>query len=248
VSGGPSRRELIRAVAALALLPGLTKRAMASAGASARPIAPPRQPMLFTRRLSRELSGGYSIVAERSFKVGFIATGGGYRIDGEQVASTVDAPPNLAAYAKIEEERVETGLFPLDLDPSGLIRSVATETSHASLDRAVELALEHVRAMQLSQADKDEARAFLLGLQQAASQISSDPPADLFTPPAVAEAVSREVALPGGLTGSISASFSGSISPETGLLDEAERIVLTGAAGSTRKTLEHWSLRKFESG
>src|SRR5512147_423311 len=106
VSGGPSRRELIRAIAALALLPAMPSRAMASMRA-ARSIAPPPQPMLFARRLTRELSGGYSIVAERSFKVRFVALGDGFRIEGEQVSSSVDAPPNLAAYAKIEQERTE---------------------------------------------------------------------------------------------------------------------------------------------
>jgi hypothetical protein len=248
MNGRPSRRELLHGFAALALLPALPNRAMASASAPGRPINPPATPMLFVRRLTRELSGNYAIVAERKFKVRFAALADGFRIEGEQVDCVVDAPPNLAAYARIEQERIETGLFPLDLDRSGLIRSSAGETSHASLDRAIDLALEQVRAMHLPDADKYEAQAFLFGLQRAAGSISSEPPADLFTPPAVAEQISREVALPGGLVGSITTSFSGKVSPESGLLDEAERIVLTGTAGSTRKTLEHWKLERLRQG
>jgi hypothetical protein len=63
----------------------------------------------------------------------------------------------------------------------------------------------------------------------------------------VARPVTHQVALPNGISGSITTQFSGSVRPETGLLDEAERIVLTGMDGSMRRTVEHWSMAAFKS-
>jgi hypothetical protein len=204
--------------------------------------------MLFLRRLTRELPGGYAIVVERGFTVRFAALADGFRIDGEQVSSSVEAPPNLAAYAAIEQKRIERGIFPIELDASGLIRSVPGPTAPTGATQGVELALAQIKTMPLPEGDRDEARAFLLGLEQAAGRISSAPPPDLFTPPATAEQATREVMLPGGLAGSIASRFSGTVSPATGLLDQAERVVTTETAGSTRRTLEHWSLRAAAAG
>jgi hypothetical protein len=111
VTGETSRRELLRAVMAATLLPVFAGSVSASAVAQARSIAPPSVPMLLTRRLMRELTGGYSI-----FRIRFGAVNGGFRVDGSQVASSVKAPPNLAEFARLEQQRVETGLFPLELD------------------------------------------------------------------------------------------------------------------------------------
>jgi len=202
--------------------------------------------MLLTRRLTRELTGGYSIVAERRFRIRFSAANGGFRVDGSQVASSVKAPPNLAEFARLEQQRVEIGLFPLELDRQGIIRSGGAKTSHDSLRRAVELALAEVKQMRLSAQDKDEARAFLLGLERAAGRIASEPPVDLFTPPPLATPATHRVALPNGLSGSITTQFSGSVRPETGLLDQAERIVLTGMDGTMRRTVEHWSMAALQ--
>ena len=246
MSGKTSRRALMRAIAAAALLPAFAQSAGAAAKSRGGPIVPPKAPMLFSRRLTRELSGGYAIVAERRFEVRFERLGNGFRIDGKQVAVSVDAPPNLAAYVRLEQQRTEAGMFPIMLDSHGLIRSDPEVTSHATLDRAVALALAQVEKMKLSDADKSEARSFLLSLEQAADKISSEPPANLFTPPPAPERLTREVALPGGLSGSISTQFSGSTAPETGLLERAERIVLTGTAGTTRRTLEHWRLDELD--
>lgn len=238
---GASRRDAMRAIAAGALLPALAWSTTALAiGAGA--IVPPDKPMRFVRRLTRELSGGYAIVVERGFEIRFTALPRGFRIDGQQVSSSVEAPPNLAAYARIEQQRIETGVFPIELDARGLIRSIPGTSTPAALAQGVELALEQVKMMQLPKDSQDEARSFLLGLEQAAGRISSAPPPDLFTPPANAEEATRQVVLPGGLTGSISSRFSGSVSPVTGLLQQAERIVTTTTSGSTRRTLERWSL------
>jgi len=199
--------------------------------------------MLFVRRLTRELPGGYAIVVERGFTVRFAALADGFRIEGEQVSSSVEAPPNLSAYAGIEQKRIESGIFPIELDANGLIRSVPGPVAPAGIAQGVELALEHIKTLPLADGDKDEARTFLLGLEQAAGRISSAPPPDLFTPPVKAEQATREVVLPGGLSGSIASSFSGTVTPATGLLEQAERVVTTATAGSVRRTLEHWSLR-----
>ena len=236
-----SRRSVLRTFAALAVLPAFAKGTTALADQLAS-ITPPKGPMLLTRRLTRELSGGYSIVVERSFELRFDRFGAGFKVEGHQVASRVDAPPSLAAYARLEQQRVEDGLFPLELNRAGLITSGSMEVSRAALAQAVELALGQVKTMPLTSGEKEDARAFLKGLEQAAGRISSQPPADLFTPPSKPMAVTHEAALPGGLSGRITTRFSGSVSSATGLLEQAERVVSTEAAGTRRRTLEHWSL------
>ena len=242
MNGTPSRRALLRAFAASAMLPALVQSGAAVARDTSLSIRPPSRPMIFRRRLKRELAAGYSIVAERSFAVRFLPLVDGYRIDGEQRSSEIEVPPNLEAIARLERQRREEGMFPLVLDETGLIRASASAVPAEGLDQAVKIALDEVAARLTDKAEIIEARTFLLGLQQAAGRISSTMPVDLFTPPQVARRASREVDLPGGMSGRVSTQFGGSISPRTGLLEDAERIILTETDGTRRRTVESWSL------
>ena len=235
------RRAAIRAAMASALLPTLLSGKIAAA-AGAR-IMPPTRPMEFVRRLRREMSGGFAVVVERRFEIRFVELTAGYRIDGRQISSAVDAPPNLEALARLERERRETGMFPLDLDRNGIIRSGPAIVETPNLQQAVDTALGQLSAGLENPSEIAEVRTFMIGLQQAEGTLSSAMPADLFVPPLSAQRASREIDLPGGMTGSLSSEYSGNISPETGLLSEARRVILTETGDTRRETVESWSLR-----
>ena len=87
---------------------------------------------------------------------------------------------------------------------------------------------------------------FELWLQQAATRIGSDIPRDLFVPPSEVQKASRTIDLPGGASGTIEVSFRGTLTPETGLLREAERKVVTRSEGTSNRVFEAWSLTTAE--
>ena len=235
------RRGMIRGCAA-ALLPVFVSPTILRAAEPRGPIVLPGGPMLFSRSLQREMAGGHLLVARREFELDFERRGDGILVRGEQVSSQVEAPPSLAAFARIEEQRVEEGMFPLELGGDGLIRSGPDAVPGATLEQAVEMALEFIRERVEDQAQRREIGAFILALEQAAGQISSAMPVNLFVPPKIPRRIARELALPGGGTGSLTSEFSGAIDPGTGLMREAERTVLTESGTTRRLTLERWSL------
>jgi hypothetical protein len=241
MSGAPTRRALLGAFAFAALAPALIRNAAAQGGG--RLIAPPPEMMTFSRKLRRGLGGGYALNVERQFDVRFERIASGFVIDGEQVAVSVDAPPNLEALARIERERREERLFPLLLDQQGLIRSGPDGgRPSANLEQAIDVALEQLAAGLKSQRELIEAREFILGLQLAAGAIISEVPVDLFVPPQTVQQASRRIDLPDGLSGMLSTQYSGRVSAATGLLEEASRIVVTETGGSRRESVESWSM------
>jgi hypothetical protein len=199
--------------------------------------------MLFRRILQRELAGGFAIVVEREFGIGFRPVVGGYQIGGRQMAVTVDAPPNLEAYARLEREREEDGMFPLVLDEHGLIRFGPEGRPDTNIASALELAMAQLSGELAAQDEREQAQGFVLGLQRAAGTIASAMPVDLFVPPATLQQASRAMTLPDGTSGSLSTEYSGTISPETGLLAEARRAIITDTGGSRRETVETWTLK-----
>src|SRR5688572_7537209 len=89
------RRALLGLAGAAAALP-LFRTGSAAAQPASR-FAPPSGPMRYTRRLERELVDGARLVVSRGFAVRFVPEADGFRVDGEQVDSAVDAPAALDA-------------------------------------------------------------------------------------------------------------------------------------------------------
>jgi hypothetical protein len=199
--------------------------------------------MLFRRTLRRELGGGFAIVAQRDFEIRFQRVAGGFQIGGRQVAVTVDAPPSLEAYARLEREREEDGMFPLVLNERGLIRfGPEGLRPDANIESALELAMAQLSGELAAQDEREQARSFILGLQRAAGTLSSAMPVDLFVPPETIQRASRRIDLPDGTGGSLSTEFSGTIAPDSGLLADARRVIVTETGGSRRETDETWTL------
>lgn len=235
------RRAAMRRIGFLAMLPSLLSTGIANAQGNAM-FHPPAGPMLFRRRLLRELPGGEAIIVTRIFEIRFHRLAGGYRVEGAQTRAEVSAPASLGALARLEEQRQETGLFPLHLDANG--RIIAGPGGRAASDFAtvVDEAFAWLARRPISRADRMQAQEFVIGLQTVASRITTAMPPDLFTGDASPVSRTQPLTMPDGNPGMVSVAYEASARPGGGLLASAERVVTTDAGGSTLRSVEQWTL------
>lgn len=229
------RRAVLRTVAGLALLPLLAPRA-AQAAADGSAIAPPSGDMIYRRTIVRTLAGGIGLTATRDFRVRFSAREAGYLVDGAQVASRVEAPVNLAALARLEEQRVEQGVFPLVLDHSGRIVDGRAVPGDLNVTRA----LDDVR--QRFAENGAEVSQLLDAISASSASITAYLPLDLFAPRQDEQEQRQEIALPWGQTGEVLVRFAATRSADTGLMRLATRDVVTTLEGEERRSAERWEL------
>ncbi len=232
------RRALLRLAGLTAALPLLR-----GAPAFAAPLfAPPAAPMRYTRRLERGLPGDARMIVDRSFAVRFVPEAGGFRLDGAQAGVEVEAPASLEPLARLERERVETGVFPLVLDAAGAIRSVAPFAASAQLDAAVREVTAQIDRVRHTPAEREQLRAFVAAVHRSAGRLVTELPRDLFAPVGCPRAETRAIALPGGGSGEVRTSFDAARDPATGVMREARREVVTEVSGELRRTVESWTL------
>lgn len=212
------------------------------ASAGWRGAAVPTGLFVLARTLTRGLSGGAAIVVTRRWRIGFAADRNGLRVAGEQIFADVSAPPSLASLAAIESARDESGLFPMTLDHQGLIRQLGADGDGAALVRALDTGRALVMAMPISAADRRDADAFMARLAALSAEAVSRLPSDLLFPRAGSDTTSRELALPGGGTGSVTVRTTASACPDSGLLRASERLVLTRIEKNERSSSERWTL------
>lgn len=229
------RRAVLRTAAGLALLPVLAPRVAQAADASG-PFAPPSCDMIYRRTMVRQLRDGLSLTGTRDFSVRFSPTDEGYRIDGAQVASRVEAPASLAALARLEEQRVERGVFPLGLNRLGRI----VDGRAMPGDLNVTEALEDVR--QRFAGNGAEVAQLLDALSASSASITAYLPLDLFAPALEESEQRQQIALPWGQTGEVRVRFAASRSADTGLMRLATREVVTALEGEERRSAERWEL------
>jgi hypothetical protein len=239
---GADRRAMLRWAMAAALAPAFATRALAAARPGGGLFEPPSGPMTFTRRLERGLPDGNKLVVARSFAVRFAPLSGGWTVAGEQVDVTVEAPERIAPLAALERRRVETGLFPLTLNRSGLIVGGPDPHPAKELDEAVAIVRGEFAKAHPADGDRQELEAFVRAVHDAGAKMSSLLPGDLFAPRDPATRAERALALPGGGEGTIEVSFTGKTDPATGLMRQARREIVTMIAGDRRLTREDWSL------
>ncbi|MEO6716434.1 MAG: hypothetical protein ABIM50_04195 [Novosphingobium sp.] len=204
--------------------------------------SPPHAPLLLVRTLYRPLPDGKAIITRRSYSVRIVPDGTGYRVDGELVLATVDAPPSLAALAEIERRRPDLGMFPILLDGQGQIRGGGNVLSDGSLGRAAVIAAEAIGGSGLPAIDMLQAQAFVKHLSSRSPR--SQWPADVFNPAPGKRDEARTIALPGGSEGSVTIEIATQGANRTGQLALLERVVTTDLAGDTRVTREQWQLSK----
>ena len=233
------RRAMLRLAGLAVTLPLATILAGAAQAAG---FAAPTGPMLYTRRLERELADGAGLVVSRSFTVRFIPDGDGFRVVGEQVSVEVDAPEQLATLAQLERERVETALFPLQLDSTGAIRGVPRAAPSQQLDEAVREVTARIARLNRPAADREALRAFVETVHRSAGELVTELPPDLFAPADVPREESRTLTLPGGEVGRVRVTFSAQRAADSGLMRTARREVVTEVSGDVRHTIESWTL------
>jgi len=223
--------------------------AQGSAAVAASPqlaiYSPPHAPLLLVRTLYRPLPDGKAIITRRSYAVRIVPDGAGYRVDGELVQATVDAPPSLAPLAEIERRRPDIGMFPILLDARGQISGGGNVQSDGSLGRAAAIAEDKIGGSGLSAIDMLQAQAFVK--QLAARNPRSQWPTDVFNPAPGKRDESRVITLPGGREGLVTIAIATQGADETGQLALLERVVTTNLGGDTRVTREQWQLSRMPS-
>lgn len=238
---GTDRRAVLRFAGMALLLPFASAVAAHPASRLSR-FSPPDGPMLYSRRLERTLADGALFSVARSFEVRFEHYADGFQVNGRQVEVEVEAPEALAAFVRIEREREERGLFPLLLDAGGSIANGAGTPDATRLDAAVREALAALEARSYAPAERAELVRFVNAFHQSAGKLVTELPRDLFAPADTPRRERREVALPGGDSGAVTVTFSAERDPATGLMQEAQREVVTELDGDRRRTLESWRL------
>ncbi len=238
------RRSMLRMAIGAALAPVLASRALATPGQSTLPIAiaPPGGTMVFRRELDRQLGGSAHLVVTREFAVRFLPRPGGYEVSGRQLSAHVDAPANLADLARLEEQRVERGIFPLRLDSGGLILDGEANQPGEEIESAFRIAAQRLGLANGTQDGADELAQLVEAMHRAGSGITSELPADLFAPLEQERRQERQIALPWGGEGMVHMLFNADRDSRTGLMRRASREIVTELMGDRRRTLESWQL------
>ncbi len=237
------RRGALRLALAAAVAPSLTWR---HANAQAVPgglIDPPARPMAYQRILTRDLIDGNSFSVARIFTVEFQRFSGGFMVHGRQDDVSVNAPRQLAQFAEIESSRDESDMFPLALDPFGLILSRDRQASPCeSVEQAIERTLAALSDQQLGREERDSLQIFVASLHAAGQSITAHLPVDLFAPSSSTRCDEHSIALPDGGQGRVTTRFGGERDDTTGLMRVASREIVTEVDNSRRTTSESWNL------
>lgn len=235
------------------LLAGLIGAGVAgSLAAIARPLvaadtalALPGGAMLLERELVRELSDGAAITVRRGWEIGFARQARGILISGAQVSVSVEAPPNLAKLAEIEQRRSTQSMFPILLSETGLILSSGSApAAPASLSAALRAAEEVIARQTRSGAQRDSLLRYLAEIHRAGSSQFETMPADLFFPAATPVRQVESIALPDGIAGEFTLQWEARAAPDARWLAEGERQIVTRIDGLERRSREFWHLRR----
>lgn len=219
-------------------MPALALPASLSAKAGA--VSFPTDRIRLRRTLERGLGDGKAVIVTREWDCRFVRLSIGARIDGQQVAVSVDTPKALAALADIERKREVSGLFPMELDRSGAI--VGWSDQNANIAQAVAQAAREIDRKAMEQSAQADVRRYLAELGKTAASLVSQVPRDLFFPAPGKRSESRKLALPGGGTGTYEVTISATARTSDGLLAQSERRIVTRIADSTRVSRETWSV------
>ncbi|MBA3054408.1 MAG: hypothetical protein FP826_05640 [Sphingomonadales bacterium] len=202
---------------------------------------PPHGTVVLTRELRKTLSDGKQFVTRRRYAIRFVSEGEGYVVMGDLVGSEVDGPAELADLAEIERTRAEAGPFPLHLDRAGMSTAQAGRDDPRAAAQTMQAASAYLAQSALAGADRTAALALAARLQAPARSADGNWPADLFRPARGERAETRELALSGGASGKVTTTISANNGP-SGLLERLQRRIVTDFGGSSRLSVETWTL------
>jgi hypothetical protein len=240
-----TRRSFVTALLGIGITAAARAPLRAAQSLPPLPLRLPEGPMRLMRVLERGMGEGEAaaITVRRSWEVQFTRQARGILVSGRQVAAAVEAPPQLAALARLEEQRDAGAMFPLMLSERGAIITPATLPEGSD---AVTAALDIARAMIARQALPEAERtriAFYLGeIHRAGTGLLDALPGDLLFPAGSPIDRRETVTLPEGLSGTFTLHYEAAAQPAAPWLARAERTVLTEVAGQRRRAAETWTL------
>jgi len=212
---------------------------------TATPFVPPREAMVLTRELRKVMGDGKIFTTRRSYAIRFVPEGEGWRVEGSLVSSEVEAPAGVPPQlAELERTRPDTGLFPLRLDRAGMIvdqQGVRDPRTSAAL---LEQARATLSRSALSEAERRSAAALVAKLQTQARAGGGNWPPDLFRPRDTARSETRPLPLGPGIDGQVRISIAAQEAPG-GMMERLERKVVTEMAGTSRISVETWTLARL---
>lgn len=201
----------------------------------------PVGPVILTRELRRAIGRSKQIVTRRSYEIRFVREGEGWRVNGTLISSEVDAPAELAELAALEKARKDEGLFPLMLDAQGLIVVQGAQGDADSAGKARLVANKAVEKINMSSADQVVAKQMIQRIAAQSQSSGSNWPIDLFRPSVEPSVDVRAIPLPDGKQGRVTVTMRGR-PDHTGQLRQLDRSVLTEIDGTSRLSVETWSM------
>ncbi|MEL7199355.1 MAG: hypothetical protein AAGL10_13680 [Pseudomonadota bacterium] len=211
-------------------------------------VALPGETMLLTRVLTRDLRGGAHLRVSRTWHVDFEARGSGIAISGMQSSARVDAPPQLARMAALEEQRNTNDIFPILLSDSGIIVAAGSSIREGDLTEAIERAKAMIAQRPIPDDEKAQHRLFLSQLQRSGASLMDQMPPDLFFPAEEPVKSLQEISLPGGMRGEFEMAYEAFPHPGQPWLHRALREVVTRIGADERRAFEEWSLEGLQTG
>ncbi len=209
-------------------------------GAPVDSFAAPTGELVLTRVVRRALPDGKEIVTRRRYAVRFISDDAGFRVEGRLLGVEVEAPARLAALAQLERARSDEGLFPMRLDPRGMIAGASRSAGGEPRDSAGQLAAGMIAGSQLAGDDRRDAEHFVAQVQ--GNGAIGRWPDDLFRPAPGRRSDRQRMPLDAGREGAVTVTTEARASAGSGLLEMFERTVATEAGGQLRITRETWTL------
>lgn len=241
---GSTRRSMLAALLGIGAASSFAAFTVPLRAGSMDPLRLPTAPLRLERRLERMLDETAAISVERSWTVQFERQARGIILTGTQIAAAVNAPPNLAELARIEQQRNASTLFPIMLSETGLILSPAGTPPYDDTVAAAVRAAEAIIARQSAPADERARKSHYLALLHRAGSGALDTlPADLFFPAGIPVERADTITLADGLTGSFSLTYIAQPQGDAPWLHRAERRITTRVAGLERGSSEVWTLR-----
>lgn len=209
---------------------------------AAEPFSPPDGAMILTRTLRRPLSGGAEVTTRRSYEIRFLPEGEGYRVEGRLIDVAVTAPPALQPLAALEMERPDTGLFPMHLDPRGMLRPGDGPKHNPQVHQAGKRARNAIDTLPLEPFDHAQASEFARFFEQ--RSVHTAWPVDLFRPHPGQREETRLVPLTNGARGDVTIMTHAIADAPSGLISSFVRRITTALEGDHRVSEETWTLRK----
>ena len=206
------------------------------------PFQPHKRLYRLSRSLNRQMSDGLHVAVTRQWLLQFLPQPGGYRVEGEALATEVEVPAGLEPLAALERSRIENGPLNSALDRAGMIVGTQAANPSQPFEAAFATAKRKLGDRISNPSAHREADAALRALQGTLESAISPIAADLFAPQAESWEEQRTMPLPGGGAGSIAITYASSRDPHTGLMQQTSRRLISTVDTSSRITVETWLL------